>query len=47
MRYWLTLRDLSEIMALRGIKVGHEAVRGWETKLLPNMGDELRRTPTP
>ena len=39
----LTLRDLSEIMALRGIEVSHEAVRDWEAKLLPVMGDELRK----
>ena len=37
LRYRLTLRDLSEIMALRGIGVSHGAVRGWETKLLPVM----------
>ena len=39
----LTLRDLSEIIALRGIEVSHEAVPDWETKLLPVMGDELRK----
>ena len=39
----LTLRDLSEIMALRGIEVSHESVRDWETKLLPVMGDALRQ----
>ena len=43
LRYRLTLRDLSEIMALRGIEVSHEAVRDWEAKLLPVMGDALRR----
>ena len=43
LRYRLTLRDLSEILALRGIEVSHEAVRDWETKLLPVMGDELRK----
>ena len=43
LRYRLTLRDLSEMMALRGIEVSHEAVREWETKLLPIMGDALRR----
>ncbi len=37
--YRLTLRDLSEILALRGIEVSHEAVRDWEAKLLPIMGD--------
>ena len=43
LRYRLTLRDLSEILALRGIEVSHEAVRYWETKLLPVLGDELRK----
>ena len=43
LRYRLTLRDLSDILALRGIEVSHEAVRDWETKLLPVMGDALRK----
>ncbi len=43
LRYRLTLRDLSEIMALRGIEVSDEAVRDWEAKLLPVMGDDLRK----
>jgi transposase-like protein len=43
LRYRLTLRDLSEILLLRGIDVSHEAVRDWETKLLPIMGEELRK----
>ena len=43
LRYRLTLRDLSEMLALRGIEVSHEAVRDWETKLLPIMGDALRK----
>ena len=43
LRYRLTLRDLSEIMVLRGIGVSHEAVRDWEAKLLPIMGDALRK----
>jgi transposase-like protein len=43
LRYRLTLRDLSEILLLRGIEVSHEAIRDWETKLLPAMGDELRK----
>jgi putative transposase len=30
-------------MALRGIEVSHEAIRDWEAKLLPVMGDELRK----
>jgi putative transposase len=43
LRYRLTLRDLSEILLLRGIVVRHEAIRDWETKLLPVMGHELRK----
>ena len=30
-------------MALRGLEISHEAVRDWEAKLLPVMGDALRR----
>jgi putative transposase len=43
LRYRLTLRDLSELLLLRGIEASHEAVRAWEAKLLPVMGDELRK----
>ena len=43
LRYRLTLRDLSEILLLRGIEVSHEAIRDWETKLLPIMGEALRK----
>ncbi len=43
LRYRLTLRDLSEIMALRGLEVSHEAVRDWEAKLLPVISDALRK----
>jgi putative transposase len=43
LRYRLTLRDLSEILLLRGFTVSHEAVRTWEAKLLPVMGDALRQ----
>ncbi|MGI4801693.1 MAG: IS6 family transposase [Janthinobacterium lividum] len=43
LRYRLTLHDLTEIMALRGIEVSHEAVRSWKTKLLPITGDTLRK----
>ena len=37
------MRDLSEITALRGIEVSHEAIRDWEVKLLPAMDDALRK----
>ena len=30
-------------MALRGNEVSHEAVRDWEAKLLPVMGNALRK----
>ena len=43
LRYQLTLRDLSKIMALRKLEVSHEAVRDWEAKLVPVMRDELRK----
>ena len=43
LRYRMTLRDMSEILLLRGIGVSHEALRDWETKLLPIMGEELRK----
>ena len=43
LRYRLTLRDLSEIMLLRGLTVSHECIRRWEAKLSPVMGEALRR----
>ena len=46
LRYRLTLRDLSEIMLLRGFTVSHESIRRWEAKLLPVMGDALRERRT-
>ena len=42
-RYRLTPRDLSEIMLLRGFTLSHECVRQWEAKLLPVMGEALRK----
>src|ERR1700691_1574853 len=39
LRCRLTLRDLSEILLLRGYTVSYETVRIWEAKLLPVMGD--------
>ncbi len=35
LRYRLTLRDLNEIMLLRGFTASHECIRRWEAKLLP------------
>jgi hypothetical protein len=44
LRYRLTLRDLSEIIALRGIEVSHEAIRDWKAMLLPVMGGRAAQT---
>ena len=38
-----TLRDLSEIMLLRGFTVSHECIRQWEAKLLPVISEALRK----
>jgi transposase-like protein len=43
LRYRLTLRDLSEMMLLRGFTVSYECIRRWEAKLLPVMGEALRK----
>jgi transposase-like protein len=43
LRYKLSLRDLPEMFALRGLAFSHEAVRGWEAKLAPALAEELRR----
>ena len=43
LRYRLTLRDLSEIMLSRGLTVSYECIRQWGAKLLPVMGEALRK----
>src|ERR671927_648129 len=43
LRYKLSLRDLPEMFAVRGIVFSHEAVREWEAKLTPALAEELRR----
>ena len=43
LRYKLSLRDLPEMFALRGMVFSHEAVRDWEAKLTPTLAEELRR----
>ena len=44
LRYRLTLRDLSEIMLFGvGFTVSHECIRRGGAKLLPVMGDALRK----
>src|SRR6201995_405719 len=43
LRYKLSLRDLPEMFALRGMVFSHEAVREWEAKLTPTLAEDLRR----
>ena len=43
LRYKLSLRDLPEMFALRGLVFSHEAVREWEAKLTPTLAEDLRR----
>jgi transposase-like protein len=43
-RYKLSLRDLAEMVLIRGLVFTYEAVRDWEAKLTPALADELRRS---
>ena len=43
LRYKLSLRDLPEMFALRGMVFSHKTVREWEGKLTPALADSLRR----
>ena len=43
LRCKLSLRDLPELLAVRGMVSSHEAVRGWEAKLTPALAEGLRR----
>ena len=43
LRYKLSLRDLPEMFAVRGMVFSYEAVRDWEAKLTPALAEELRR----
>jgi hypothetical protein len=43
LRYKLSLRDLPEMFAVRGMMFSHEAVREWEAKLTPALAESLRR----
>src|SRR3954452_8144176 len=42
-RYKLSLRDLPEMFAVRGLVFSYEAVREWEAKLTPALAENLRR----
>ena len=39
----LSLRDLAEILLLRGLVFSHEAIRDWEAKLAPRLTGALRK----
>jgi len=43
LRFKLSLRDLAEILLLRGLVFSHEAVRDWEAKLVPLLTNALRQ----
>jgi putative transposase len=43
LRMKLSLRDLAEILLLRGLVFSHEAVRDWEARLAPRLTDALRK----
>ena len=43
LRYKLSLRDLPEMFAIRGLVFSYEAVREWEAKLTPALAEALRR----
>ena len=43
LRYKLSLRDLPEMFAVRGIVFSYEAVREWKAGLTPALAEDLRR----
>jgi putative transposase len=43
LRYTLSLRDLVEMFAIRGLVFTHETVREWEAKLAPHVTEGLRK----
>src|SRR3954470_10814523 len=43
LRYKLSLRDLAEMLLIRGLVFTHEAVRDWEAKLAPMLAEGLRK----
>ncbi len=43
LRMKLSLRDLAEILLLRGLVFSHKAIRDWEARLAPLLTDALRQ----
>jgi transposase-like protein len=46
-RFTLSIRDVEEVLAQRGIGVSRETVRGWVNKFCPMMAASLRRRAMP
>ncbi|EFH84621.1 IS6 family transposase [Ktedonobacter racemifer] len=42
LRYKLSLRDVAEMFLMRGFQCTHEAMRDWEARFAPLLGDQLR-----
>ena len=42
LRYKLSLRDVAELLLVRGFTVTHETVRDWEARFAPLLADRLR-----
>jgi putative transposase len=42
LRYKLSLRDVAELLLVRGFSVTHETVRQWEARFAPLLADRLR-----
>src|SRR6266702_3831613 len=43
LRYKLGLRDVAELLLLRGYEVTHETIRVWEFRFAPLVAQQLRR----
>jgi len=46
-RFTLSLRDVEEMLAHRGVDVGYETVRAWTVKFCPKTAGNLRRRKLP
>ena len=47
LRFTLSLRDVEEMVALRGVGVSYETVRAWTVKFGPGIAANLRRRKPP
>ena len=46
LRFTLSLRDVEDLLAERGITVSYESIRRWINHFGPMIAADLRRTPT-